>query len=247
LLTLVELLEAQVEDGRIRGGEVFLFTDNSTAELVSFKGNSTLERLFELMLQLQKIEMKGPLLLHAIHVAGTRMIEEGADGGSRGNLLPGAMAGHSVIDFVPLHLLALERSSELELWIRSWWDEARGNLETLNPEGWFDEGQKDGHFIWAPPPAAADVVAEQLGEVRHKPPFCTHITVVPWLMRGHWRKSLGKEADLILEIPAGVPFWEASMHEPLILCISLSLCRHPPWTYKRTGFVDGLHRELHQM
>ena len=247
LLNLVESLEAQVEDGRIRGAEVFLFTDNSTAEAVFFKGNSTSERLFELMLRLRKIEMKGDLLLHVIHVAGTRMIEEGADGGSRGDLSQGAMAGHSVIDFVPLHLSALERSSELEPWIRSWWDEARGDLEALSPEGWFDEGQRDGHFLWAPPPAAADVVAEQLGEARHKRPFCTHITVVPRLMTGRWRKSLGKEADLLLEIPAGVPFWDASMHEPLILCISLPLCRHPPWSYKRTCFVDGLHRELHQV
>jgi hypothetical protein len=83
LLNLVESLEAQVEDGRIRGAEVFLFTDNSTAEAVFFKGNSTSERLFELMLRLRKIEMKGDLLLHVIHVAGTRMIEEGADGGSK--------------------------------------------------------------------------------------------------------------------------------------------------------------------
>ena len=78
-------------------------------------------------------------------------------------------------------------------------------------------------------------------------PFCTHITVVPRLMTGRWRKSLGKEADLIVKIPAGTPFWEAAMHEPLILCISLPLCRHPPWSYKRTGFLEGLHRELHQV
>jgi hypothetical protein len=247
LLNLVDSLEAQVEDGRIRGAEVFLFTDNLMAEAVFFKGNSTSERLFKLMLRLQKIEMKGDLLLYVIHVVGTRMIEEGADGGSRGDLLQGAMAGHSVIVFVPLHLSALERSSELEPSIHSWWDELRGDLETLSPEGWFEEGQKDGHFLWAPPPAAADVVAEQLGEARHKRPFCTHITVVPRLMTGRWRKTLGKEADLLVEIPAGVPFWESAMHEPLILCISLPLCRQPPWTFKQTGFMEGLHWELHKV
>jgi hypothetical protein len=86
--------------------------------------------------------------------------------------------------------------------------------------------------------------------VRHKWPFCTqHITVLPpRLMMGGWRKSLEKEVDLIMEIPAGVPFWESSMHEPLILyIISLPLCRHPPWMYKRTGFMEGLHRELYQV
>jgi hypothetical protein len=50
LLNLVELFEAQVEDGRIKGAKVFLLTNNSTAEAVFFKGNSTLEQLFRLML-----------------------------------------------------------------------------------------------------------------------------------------------------------------------------------------------------
>lgn len=244
LLNLVESLEAQVEDGRIKGAEVFLFTDNSTAEAVFFKGNSSSKPLFDLMLRLRKVEMDGQLLLHVVHVAGTRMVEEGADGGSRGDLTQGAMAGHSVIDFVPLHLSALERSPTLEPWIRSWWDEERGDLVTLEPEGWFDEGQKDGCFLWAPPPAAADVVAEQLGEARHKRPDCLHITVVPRLMTARWRKSLAKEADLIVELPAGNVYWPSEMHEPLILLVSLPLCRHPPWSYKRTGFVEGLRGEL---
>jgi hypothetical protein len=244
LLNLVESLEAQVEDGRIRGAEVFLFTDNSTAEAVFFKGNSTSKPLFDLMLRLRKVEMEGQLLLHVVHVAGTRMIEEGADGGSRGDLTQGAMAGHSVIDFVPLHLSALERSPGLETWIRSWWDQERGELETLEPEGWFDQGQTSGSFLWSPPPAAADVVAEQLGEARHKRPDCVHVTVVPRLMTARWRKSLAKEADLIVELPAGNKYWPTEMHEPLILLVSLPLCRHPPWSYKRTGFVEGLRGEL---
>jgi hypothetical protein len=63
-----------------------------------------------------------------IHVAGPWMIEEGADGGSQGNLSQGAMAGHLVIYFVPLHLLALELSLKLEPWIPSWQEEARGDL-----------------------------------------------------------------------------------------------------------------------
>jgi hypothetical protein len=86
------------------------------------------------------------------------MIEEGADGGSRSNLMQGAMAGHSVISFVPLHLLALERSESLEqCWTRSWWeDDVMGALVKLSPEGCFDEeGQRDGCFLWSPPPAAA--------------------------------------------------------------------------------------------
>jgi hypothetical protein len=194
---------------------------------------------------LRHVEMDGSLILHVIHVAGTRMIEEGADGGSRGDLSQGVMCEQSVLDFVPLHLSALERSENLEEWIRSWWDEQRGELQTLDPNGWFDEGQGEGCFLWAPAPAAADVVAEQLGEARHKRTHCTHITVVPRLMTGRWRKSLAKESDFSIAIPAGkTAFWPLAMHEPLILFVSLPLCRYSPWSYRRTGFVEGLCGEL---
>jgi hypothetical protein len=117
LLNLVKSLEAQVADGCLKGAEVFLFTDNSTAEAVFYKGNSTSRLLFELMLRSRKLEMAGDLILHVIHVAGTRMVAEGADRGSRGDLNQGVMAGQSILDFVPLHLTALEPSNKLESWI----------------------------------------------------------------------------------------------------------------------------------
>jgi hypothetical protein len=221
LLNLVESLEAQVKEGTIRGAEVSLFTDNSTAEAVFFKGNSLSKTMFKLMLRLRHVEMSGGLILHVVHVAGAQIIEEGADGGSRGDLSQGVMSGQSVLGFVPLHLSALERSHEVETWIRSGWDGERGDLITMSPNGWFDEGQGDGCFLWAPPPVAADVAAEQLGEARHKRTNCTHITVVPRLMTGRWRKALAKESYFSVAIPAGnLTFWPASMHEPLILFVS---------------------------
>jgi hypothetical protein len=155
LLNLVESLAAEVADGRLKGAEVFLFTDNSTAEAVFYKGNSTSRHLFELVLRLQKLEMAGDLILHVVHVAGTQMVAEGADGGSRGDLNQGVMAGQLILDFVPLHLTALERSDKVEKWVWSRWDDERGELKTLTPEGWFKEGQQEGNFLWAPPPAAS--------------------------------------------------------------------------------------------
>jgi hypothetical protein len=68
--------------------------------------------------------------------------------------------------------------------------------------------------------------------------------VVARLMTARWRKSLAKEADLIVELPAGNVYRPSEMHEPLILLVSLPLCRHPPWSYKQTGFVEGLRGEL---
>jgi hypothetical protein len=137
LLYLLELPEAQVADGHLKVAEVFLFTDNSAAEAVFYKGNSTSRPYFKLMLRFRKLEMEGELILHVIHVGGTRMVVEGADGGSRGDLNQGVMAGQLILEFVPLHLTALEQSDKLETWIWSWWDDKRGKLLTFTPEGWF--------------------------------------------------------------------------------------------------------------
>jgi hypothetical protein len=135
LKNLVDGLEELVQSGRVRDAEVFLFTDNSTAEAVFYRGNSTSKPLFELMLRLRKVEMDGGLNLRVIHVAGTRMIEQGTDCGSRGDLNQGVMAGEPMLKYVPLHLTALDRSPELEGWIRSWWDDERGPLQKLDPSG----------------------------------------------------------------------------------------------------------------
>ena len=244
LKNLIDGLEQQIKAGRIVGAEVFLFTDNSTAEAVYFKGNSTSKKLFELMLRLRKLEMDASLILHVVHVAGTRMIAEGGDGGSRGDLTQGVMAGKPILDYIPLHLTALEREPKLEEWIRSWWDEERGPLTTLRPEGWFEEGQQDGNFLWVPPPAAADVVVEQLGEARHKRPACLHITIVPRLMTSRWRKGLLKESDVEIVIPVGSGVWSKQQHEPLLMFISFPLCRHPPWSLRGTNYLENFRREL---
>jgi hypothetical protein len=134
LLNVVEGLEIQVREGELRDCEVFLFTDNSAAEAVYFKGNLTSRKLFELVLRLRRLEMRGGLVLHAVHVADTCIIDQGADRGSRGDLNQGSMAGVPVIEFMPLHLSTLERSTKVEDWVRSWWNEGLGKVQTLSSE-----------------------------------------------------------------------------------------------------------------
>jgi hypothetical protein len=248
LKNLLDGLEEMVRSGRVKDAEVFLFTDNSTAEAVFYRGNSSSRPLFELMLRLRKVEMDGGLNLGVIHVVGTQMIEQGTDGGSRGDLSQGVMAGEPMLKYVPLHLSALDRSPQLEQWVRSWWDEGHVELTTLQPSGWFEEGQSDGNFLWCPPPAAADVVVEQLGEARHKrPPQCTHIVIAPRLMTGNWRKAMLKESDLELTIPVGSEVWGTQQHEPLLMFVSFPLCSHPPWSLKRTRYLDEFCGELRGM
>jgi hypothetical protein len=95
-------------------------------------------------------------------------------------------------------------------------------------------------------------VFEQMGELRENAQW-----IMSWvmglcsvwyaginMMTGRWRKGMGKEADLVLETPAGVPFWPSPMHEPLILLVSLPLCRYEPWSYRGTDFLEGFRREL---
>ena len=55
LTNLVETLEGEAREGRLQGCEVFVFTDNSTAEAAFFKGTSSSILLFDLVLRLRKI------------------------------------------------------------------------------------------------------------------------------------------------------------------------------------------------
>ena len=54
----------------------------------------------------------------------------------------------------------------------------------LEPAQWFMEGHTRGTFVWVPPPAAAEVVVEQLGRAWLKRPESMHIIIVPRVMTG---------------------------------------------------------------
>ena len=45
---------------------------------------------------------------------------EGLDGLSRGNLNVGIMTGRAMLEFVPIHLSAIERSPKIKTWIDDW-------------------------------------------------------------------------------------------------------------------------------
>ena len=124
--------------------------------------------------------MLGELYLHATHIAGMRMILEGADGLYPGSLHKGVMSGTSMLAFIPLHLGAVECSPELMNWVKEWfWD----CPTFLSPEGWFRDSQRT--RTWSPPPAAAETVIEMLGKAKHKWPELTHLVLIPRLMTSH--------------------------------------------------------------
>jgi len=244
LSNLVLAVEEAVEQGHLRDCELFLFTDNSTAEGAYYRGTSPSRLLFDLVLRLRVLQVRTELIVHVIHVAGTRMIEVGVDGLSRGSTHEGIMSGRNMLEFMPLHLTAMERSLELEGWIKSWANESGGDYQVLTPTDWFCLGQTRNHCIWAPPPAAADVAAELLGKAKHKRPKLEHIFICPRLMTNHWRKHLSKVCDIILTIPVGSHMWGVHQHEPLLIGIAFPLIDHRPWRLRGSPLLERALRDL---
>jgi hypothetical protein len=121
------------------------------------------------------------------------MIAQGTDGLSPADHSTGVITGRDITNWVPLNKGALLREPKLKIWLQQ---VTRGvDFCTLTPEGWFTEGHGYGNYIWAPPPAAADVVVEQLGKAGMKRSETMHIIVVPRLMTGRWRRHLGRGND----------------------------------------------------
>ena len=250
LCNLVDALELEIKMGSILGSEVFIFTDNSVAEACFYKGTSQSRPLFNLILRLRKIELIGGLKLQVIHIAGKRMIAQGTDGLSRGNLMEGVMTGQHILNFVPLHESALDRSKLLYKWLQSWAPDKQ--LKLLSPEDWYDVGHDiDDGFIdddgiwtpvysrtyklWAPAPAAAFYAMEELARSRHVDPYTPHLFVCPRLMTFGWRKLLLKYSDVVFYInPGSRTFWTNQMFEPLVLGLILPFSKAPPWQLKRS-------------
>jgi hypothetical protein len=196
LCNLVSTLEQMAEAGELTGMELFLFTDNSTAEAAFHRGSSSSKLLYELVKKVKVMEMLFLTRIHIIHVAGKRMIQQGTDGLSRGCLTDGVMIGREMSSFVPLHRHALERSNGLLAWLQeAIGDEADSVLEPLQAEDWYEKGQdiaggttncdgvwtpvyRYGNFVWSPPPCVAEQCMEELRKARHKRQRSTHVLCV---------------------------------------------------------------------
>ena len=172
------LLEAVREEngrGRLTGCEVWLTTDNSTAELSFCKGRSTSPELDEMVLELRLLAIRGNFVLRLLHIAGTRMIELGIDGLSRGELQLGALLEGNLPKTIPLHLDPLERSESLRSFLSQWLDPG---YRVATPNDWFYGAQQAGQcgaaglepetWVWTLAPGAALTALEQLGAARLK-------------------------------------------------------------------------------
>jgi hypothetical protein len=263
LRNVVESIEDQVEKGKLKNAELFMFTDNSTAESAFYRGTSSNKDLFELVLRLKKLEMTAGLKIHLIHIAGRRMIADGVDGLSRGCLTEGVMAGVPFLDFFPLNETAFDRSP----WLLE--DFSRmipfEGLTLLEPKDWFEKGHdihgwhmnkkdfwypilKAGTYIWQPAPAVAKYAVEELRKARLKRQDSCHIFVCPRIFTTKWRKQLYKVADLVFEISCGaLPSWDVSQCEPLVVGIVFPFLIHRPWQLRNTPKLLAVVRKLRTM
>ncbi len=266
LKNIVDTFESMTQSDDLNGSEIFFFTDNSTAEKAFYKGSSTSKILHGLVARLRHLELSCGVKLNLCHVAGTRMIAQGSDGLSRGNLEEGVMTGKSMEYFIPLHLTGIERSTGLLSWIKSWAETPEGcKVELLSPEDWYARGHDygmekirnvdglemvtyaKGTFVWAPPPGAALACLQQLRKARLKRTYSSHIFVCPRLMEPHWRKQVHKSADLVFEIPACTEFWPFHMHEPLILALYFPFLNHRPWQLRGCPSMLELEKRMRKV
>ena len=246
----VEAMEEEAEKGNLSSTELFFFTDNTTVERCFYKGSSSSKKLLDLIIQLRRLEMRYSLRLHISHVSGKRMIAWGVDGISRGQLNEGVMAGKPMLSFLPLHKTPMQMSPTLFEWVKSW---LGPKTELLTPMDWFTTGHdirgwtlpseynqlslpilRPGHFVWSPPPGAADVAIEQLRKARHKRQRSTHIFFCQRLLTPKWYKQLHKACDLVIEIPAVTRFWPKENFEPLIIGFVFPFLRSKPWQLRGT-------------
>ena len=79
-----------------------MFTENTTAEAAYHNGKSYSSELFDFFIRLSKFELYHGIKFHLIHVAGTRMIEQGTDGLSCGNKWEGVLSGVKIL-ILPLY------------------------------------------------------------------------------------------------------------------------------------------------
>jgi hypothetical protein len=267
---LTDRIERLGLDTVLTDHEVLVMTDNTAFEGAYYKGHSPSVKLNDIVFRLHKAERDGGFILHVLHISGKWMKATGVDGLSRGDLTEGMLAGADPFSFLPFNRGADDRASgAVASWVRSWWRTKKGKdwggipLVEVTPETMFELKDLQAARLWVLAPAVMGTALELFGDDRLAHPQWPHVFVIPRLMTHMWRKNLGKNADVLFTVPAGVPFWTAGQFEPLIVAIVFPLSHVPrytgPWLVKGTdegarferSLIDGFKRndsrELHDV
>eukprot|EP00957_Ditylum_brightwellii_P096570 7355057-Ditylum_brightwellii.AAC.1 len=120
--------------------------------------------------------------------------------------MEGFMRGANMMQFIPLHKTASEASPAVQEWVFSW---APGEIEILEPEGWFERGHDitgrstrgnelwyphmaQGVYVWELAPVTAVVEIEELHRAMHNWQTSARIVLIPHLMAPYWQQALYK-------------------------------------------------------
>ena len=134
-----------------------------------------------------------------------------------------------MLEYVPLHLSALDRSDSLLSYIKDWLP-SHLQLKPLKPEECFDPFVKGNVCLWTPPLAAANLAVELLTKGIHQRPNEFHVFVVPGLMTVPWRKVLGRATDVLFHLPPKLDkIWASSQHKLLTIALVFPLSESCPW------------------
>jgi hypothetical protein len=97
-----------------------------------------------------------------------------------------------------------------------------------------------------PPPAAAEVVVDQLGKARLKRPESLHLVAVPRLTPGHWWRHMQRGTDFHFQLDSGL--WDLkSKFEPLVLIfVCLPYRASDPALQERKELLEAYGGKLRQ-
>ena len=110
---LVTTLDDEESSGSLDHSIVIMATDNSTVESALYKGNSSSEKLFDLIIHFRTLELRTGSRFIVTYVPGERMKAQGTDGLSRGHMREGVSLGECMEQFCPWGKTALEREPKL--------------------------------------------------------------------------------------------------------------------------------------
>lgn len=134
---VVTTLEDEEPSGSLDHSLVIMATDNSTVEAALYKGNSSNERLFDLIIRFRTLELRTGSRFIVTYIPGDRMKAQGTDGLSRGHMREGVSLGECMEQFCPWGKSAPQREPKL----REWFSKLVGkDLEILSPQQWFNRG-----------------------------------------------------------------------------------------------------------
>jgi hypothetical protein len=128
-----KFLKREADALRLTGREVWLCTENEVTERAYYKGLSSSKDLFEIILKIRLLAIKFQFLLHLPHIAGTRMIQSGVDGLSRGEILLGQLQT-PIEELMIFHRSPFERMPSLSDWLSNW---ILTPFRVTEPEDWF--------------------------------------------------------------------------------------------------------------